>query len=666
MKKLLFIVTLLIILAVLAMSCSSKNENKDVSSNIPKLENDFYENINYSLLQSWQIPDDKARYNIFSVIDDRNKDIINNIVLEEYNKRPDKTNLDSYNISAMYETSRDFEVRNKSGYGAVNSVISSIDSALSISELLKISNDFGKKYGINILTIIGITTDLVDSDKYKLYYDTAYGILKENWFAENQLQASSYKEYLEKLWVENGTDEAAAKEIVDNVTKMMKSIAEVSLSIEDSQNPSLVYNLKTLTEIEGYFNKKYSADDIKSLYSITDDAETFMVFNVKSAEKMAEYLVDENLDLIKNYMKSNIYFHLGNYTSENSVKAYAEYYKKINGLKEYGEDKVLEKNISDSMAYEIGRIYTAKYFSNEVKENIVKIIDEVKKIYEKRLNNIAWLGSETKQRALIKLQMMKTVAGYDETKQWPQDIFKYTLKNKAEGGIYIDNVLEIAVKENEYYFNEMVNNNPVNKNIHDLPPQTVNAFYSPVTNSITILAGILQEPLYSISYTDEEKIGGIGTVIAHEITHAFDSNGAMFDENGNYVNWWQQSDMDNFTKLTSKVVDYYNGFEMENNKINGKLTLSENIADLGAVSCITEYAKNNNYDLKKVYSSYGRMWAEKIRPEALINQILTDVHSPAKIRVNAVLSATDDFYEAYNIKEGDGMFKTKESRPAVW
>lgn len=124
--------------------------------------------------------------------------------------------------------------------------------------------------------------------------------------------------------------------------------------------------------------------------------------------------------------------------------------------------------------------------------------------------------------------------------------------------------------------------------------------------------------------------------------------------------------MDNFTKLTSKVVEYYNGYELENNKINSRLTLSENIADLGAVSCVTEYAKNNNLDLKKIYYSYARMWAEKIRPEALVNQILTDVHSPAKIRANAVLSATDDFYNVYNIKEGDGMYKAKELRPAIW
>lgn len=182
-----------------------------------------------------------------------------------------------------------------------------------------------------------------------------------------------------------------------------------------------------------------------------------------------------------------------------------------------------------------------------------------------------------------------------------------------------------------------------------------------------ILAGIIQSPFYSIDASAEENMGGIGTIIAHEITHAFDNRGSLFDANGNISNsWWTAEDMAAYEKLQQKTIDYYNGFQINNQNINGTLTLSENIADLGAVSCITEYAKNNNYNLQALYTAYGKMWAIKARPEYLANQLLIDIHSPGKIRANAVLSATDDFYTAFDIKETDGMYKPKEERPSIW
>lgn len=219
---------------------------------------------------------------------------------------------------------------------------------------------------------------------------------------------------------------------------------------------------------------------------------------------------------------------------------------------------------------------------------------------------------------------------------------------------------------NEYYHREYTAGNPVNKNIMVDAPQTVNAYYLPTANKIKILAGILQAPVYSIESSMEEKIGGVGTIIAHEITHAFDYSGSQFDENGNQANWWQETDRENFIKETQKIVNYYNGFNLNDQNINGSLTLSENIADLGAVACITEYALTNQLNLKDVYIAYTKLFAIKIRPEALLKQILTDVHSPAKIRVNAVLSATDEFYTAFDIKETDGMYIPKEERPSLW
>ena len=312
-------------------------------------------------------------------------------------------------------------------------------------------------------------------------------------------------------------------------------------------------------------------------------------------------------------------------------------------------------------------MYAEKYVSGDIITNITKMVDDIRAVYRQRLNNLSWMGAETKAAAIDKLDKMQVVVGYDKNATWPQDLYVLYYTNKNEGGIYINNLLADAEAAMNYMFENKAK--PVNKNIISEAPQTINAFYSQQHNKIIILAGILQSPFYSKDATIEENIGGIGTIIAHEITHAFDSNGALFDANGNFNfgnSWWTAEDIDGYKKLQQKAIDYYNGFQIENQYVNGTLTLSENIADLGAVSCVTEYAKNNNYNLQAIYIAYARIWAIKARPEYLASQLLIDNHAPGKIRANAVLSATDDFYTAFDIKETDGMYKPKEVRPSIW
>ena len=238
------------------------------------------------------------------------------------------------------------------------------------------------------------------------------------------------------------------------------------------------------------------------------------------------------------------------------------------------------------------------------------------------------------------------------------------MKRPEEGGLYVDNLMEIAHVQMEQVF--QTKDEPVDKSEWLVYPQEVNAYYDTSTNSITILAGILQEPFYDPDAEPEENLGKIGAVIGHEITHAFDSAGAQYDAEGNIRNWWTDEDLEYFQELSQKVTDYYDGMEIAGLEVNGEQTVTENIADLGGLSCVLEIAEQNGYDLKTVMESWASLWAEELRPEALSNQIATDVHSPGKIRVNAVLSAMDQFYDVCGIEEGDGMYYPPEERPGIW
>lgn len=270
------------------------------------------------------------------------------------------------------------------------------------------------------------------------------------------------------------------------------------------------------------------------------------------------------------------------------------------------------------------------------------------------------MSEATKEEAKNKLDKLNVRVGHPDT--WPQDRYELVLDAPEDGGIYIENYLKAAKASVDYDF--ATKDEPTDRTLWPDTPQTVNAYYDSQTNSITILAGILQDPFYNPEASPEENLGGIGTVIGHEITHAFDTSGSQFDENGNLRDWWTAEDKERFQELAGNVISYYDGMEVNGRTVNGQQTVTENIADLGGVSCVTEIAGSEGYDLKKVYESYANIWASKEREEYSAMLIAIDTHSPAKIRINAVLSAQPEFRSLYGIEEGDGMYQ--ESMPNIW
>lgn len=666
MKKVL-LTLLILLLSLVVISCSTTDSQTNGGAVAPSLKNDFYEAINFNELNSWQIADDASSVSTFSKLMDKNYELVQEIIVSTYNSNPDISKRDDYNIAALYETAYDYEARNNGGYGKLNECITKFDNAADLNTLLKASFECDRNYITGSAITIGYTPDLLDSTKYTYYSSVHYGLEKERWVSSNTLYVDAFTKYLKTILTLNGTSELDADNIINDVTAVMKDIASVSLSIEDLSNPDIINNPNSLTDFVGMLNNAVSVEDIKTIYGITNDSAKIIVQDVEALKKLATYLTEDNLGLLKNYMKICLYLTYSECATIAHENAYIEYKKSTQGLKEYSLEKNINTNIQMILEYELGKKYYEKYFTAEMQQDILSMIDEIKKIYERRINNLSWMSAETKEKAINKLKVMKSSVGVSQTDIWPQDLLNYTFTTKADGGLYIDNVVEYMKSNNDYFMNETATGNPVNNNIMSVSPQTVNAFYSPSNNAIMILPGIAQSPVYSIDNSKEENLGGIGTIIAHEITHAFDSNGSKFDEFGNIgQSWWTAEDTAAYEKLQQKTIDYYNGFQINNQNVNGTLTLSENIADLGAVSCITEYAKNNNYNLENLYTAYAKLWATKIRPEALDAQLLLDVHSPAKIRVNAVLSATDDFYTAFDIKETDGMYKPKEERPSIW
>lgn len=662
MKKILYV----FIAALLFMyGCANEKENNGAVSAAPDLKDDFYESVNYDQLSSWVIAADESSISHFTNMIDTNYERLNDLIQQAVSSNPVKeTNKDEYNIKALYETAADWEKRNTSGFGILQQYLDSIDSAATMYDLLKINMDMNRTYGVTPIFSISVGNDLIDAKKHSYFLGVNFVLSREDWTSENDLFRTSFIEFLKNLWILNGAQPQDAEQTVNEVANMMLEIAKQALTVSEAGDPGKIYNPFPMSEIPAKLNNSVKLEDLLHYYEGTAD-DKVIVADTGALNKLAEYLTEDNLLLIKNYIKSLIYMQYADVVGLESFKASLAYSAQTSGLTEIKSvEKSTNELLQNELFFELGRMYAKKYVSEEIKTNIRNMITEIQNIYKERINNLSWMSAETKAAALNKLDKMKVIVGYDETGVWPQDLYEFYYTAKDEGGIFINNILSAKKANADYTFKSK--NEPVRNDIVLVGPQTVNAFYSPTNNSIMILAGILHSPIYSIDASPDENAGGIGTIIAHEITHAFDNNGAKYDADGNFANWWQESDFQKFNELTKKAVDYYNTYEMNGYPINGTLTLSENIADLGAVSCITEYALNKGYDLSKVYTAYGKMWATKKTDASEISAILNDTHSPAKIRVNAVLSAMDKFYEVFDIQPGNGMYKAQEERPSIW
>ena len=322
--------------------------------------------------------------------------------------------------------------------------------------------------------------------------------------------------------------------------------------------------------------------------------------------------------------------------------------------------------VSEFLGSYVGEIYGNKYVTETMKKNVTEMITGMIDIYRERITKLDWMTDTTKEKALKKLDTMgMKVLAPDKWKEISLD--SEELKSFEDGGSLVENIRTISKASLKDMY--ALEGQQVDKTEWITYPHVVNAFYYPLNNDVNFPVAFLQIPaVYSEDASYEENLGGVGFVIGHELSHAFDSSGSQYDENGNAVNWWTDEDAAAFSALCNNVVEYYSGQEdapgIETNPVQ---TLTENIADLGAMSVITELAsKQENFDYKKMYENYAKVWMVTMTRQTAQSINAVDTHSPASIRVNRVLQSSDKFYEVYGITENDGMWVAPEDRARIW
>lgn len=609
----------------------------------------YYEYINKETI--------KDKEDGWSYIDDINKEIsndANNIVKEIINN---PTTSEEKNIKEFYNEYLNIEFRNKNGLKDLELYIDKINKTTNINDFITEAIKLEKELSIELLMSKSIMKDF-KTGKNILYITPIpmdYGYSSDYYSNETLTTVkNNFKLYNNKLLREYGYTAGEALDITNQIDDFYTNLANNSLKQDDLLNTEKYYNIIDKSAL----SKIYTNLDINKYFNELglSKIDKLSLVDEKSYQELNKYLTNNNLSLWKNIATIKILQTYAEYTTENYETIFTKLNKNLLG-KEYTREETAYDLIKQIYPNEISKNYNNKYLSDDTKNYISNLTNEIIKEYEDMINT-SWMDNETKSKAVTKLNNIKINIGTSYIK----DLSSYYDFNSNIS--LVKNIINLnkVVRAASY---EMLDTTTTT---NALPDYTFNAYYDVTSNSINILTGSTK--VIKDINNKYENLGSIGFIIAHEISHAFDNNGSKFDENGLLSNWYTTSSQEKYQEIQNKVIDYYNNYEIIHNvSNNGTRTIGENIADLGAMECITNILIRNNAnkkDYQTTYESFAKVWANNYSKSTKVLQSLIDTHSPNEIRVNGVLSSTKKFYETYKIDSKDLMYIEPEKRVNIW
>ena len=636
-------------------------------------QDDFYNFVNGSWMKTATIPADKSTWGSFNKLgedtDNNAMTILNSLLNDKF-----AAGSEGKKIQDLYGTYMNMDKRNADGLTPIKADLSKIDAIKNLTDLQNYLNA-ATKNGENPFYAWGIDADLKDSKMNAVYLGNAdLGMGRDYYQKVNEKNTEALAEYtkyvasmLEVLGYKNSA--ATAK----NIVAFEKSIAQSYLTNEQIRDATLQYNPKTMTQLSALVK---NVNLPKYLTSVGVNTDRVIVGELKYYENLDKFINTKNIELIKDYMKFHLISSNASYLSQNLDDMKFNFYSKY--LRGQQEQRAMNKRgyqvINGVLGEAFGKLYVEKYFPAEAKAQMVELIGYLKKSFASHITNLTWMSPVTKEKALNKLNKFTVKVAYPD--KW-KDYSKLTINSEAEGGSLYKNLQN--VNEWQYQKDLAKIGKPVDRTEWGMSPQTVNAYYNPLNNEIVFPAAILQPPFFNPNADAAINFGGIGAVIGHEMTHGFDDSGAQFDADGNLVDWWTAEDKANFEKATKALAAQYGTYEpVKGTFVNGEFTNGENIADLGGVNiaydALQMYLKDkgnpgeiSGYTQdQRFFMSWATVWRTLQKEAALINQIKTDEHSPGLYRAYGPLLNTEAFYKAFDVKEGDQLYKKPEDRVIIW
>jgi len=619
-------------------------------------ENNFYMWVNEDWIKNNPIPANHQRWGSFSELDLEIKHKIKKILEET-----DDSNTSLKKLQILYRQGLDIESRKKT-IEEVKKLLEPIQQSTTIDDLLKVVIDYQISFGLSSPVNFLVSNDFENSN-FNILHLTAGGLgLPDRDYYFSDSHKTEREEY--KLFISKYINLFNLNLSVDNIYKLEESFAKYSYSNVQRRIPEIQNNPTNINKIlEDYPRFTF----VKMLFDkLNIVPQKINLNNPKFFKNIDNLLSSIDLQTWKDFYIYKFLISVNSFLSEDVEIIYFNFYSKIlSGTKEM--HSVWERsliNTQNQLGFLIGQQFIKKHFSKTAKHIALDLVKYIKKYLNQRINVLDWMSEPTKIKALEKLDKMNIKIGYPD--KWRE----YKLNIQPEFS-YLKNNLYCNMDDHQYTFDKLYK--PIDKSEWEMFPQEVNAYYHPLTNEIVFPAGILQPPFFSEEYDMATNFGGIGTVIGHEITHAFDDQGCKFDSNGDLKNWWTESDYENYKKKTDLIKNQFNNYTINNMKLNGELTLGENIADLGGVSIALQSMKqflqenpshnivyNNLTPPQRFFINYAIIWRGHYREEEIKNRLLTDPHSPPIFRVNGIIKNIDDFYNSFNISN------KYENRLKIW
>ena len=627
-----------------------------------RVEDDFYAVANKEWLDASILPEGRDTLTIIDVMRDQNglqyTVMITNILQGKWEKGTEERK-----VTDFAGTITNMDVRNEIGYAPLKPYIDAIDAAANLNELDAAQAKISRELAYSPLFDFSINLD-GSGDKYALYlkapsdshrpYDEAGEI--------NSEIMAPYVACIAKLFAITGdeTPEASAKSAIE-ITLMLDAAKNEYPDVD----PAVAYTPAQLASL-------IPAADMKTIYAASGFQDTdsclVPVPSERAYKALAKTYTEANLASVKAYLKYMLLEHYAETLSKDFIDALGEFaYAKAEDMEAADSAAQIAQNVIEGQLYKyFDYAYAKHYLPNEADMEILYMTYDFINYYKERIAELEWMSDTTKAMAIKKLDKMTVKVGRPVVEE---DLVKLAdIRGITDDGTYLGNMAAVAKAKRI----QTARNQGKDFDIFTwdgLRSYDINAFYSPEWNQIMFPAGICQSPLYTYGAPIEQNLGGIGWIIAHEITHAFDVNGSKYDENGNEADWWTAADKAEFERLCGLLIAHYDGYEVAPGiKVSGELTLPENIADLGGLSCalaILEQRKENP-DYQLFFTSVANALQSTMTRELAAAQVTGDFHSPDKARVNKTIQTVPEFYDAFAIKPGDGMYIPPDERVRIW
>ena len=652
---------------------SSGIDLKNLDTSI-KPGDDFYHFAAGGWLKSHPLDAEHAENGAFVDLQELNQQRIKDIILE-YASKPQQQGSLGQKIGSLYNLMMDSARLNREGWAPIKPTLDKIAAIKNRKEYQLVCAQLDRNGEGTMMFGIGVGADQKDAEWNLVGIGQGgLGLGERDYYvsddAQNKRVLEAYKQYLKKLFMLTGADEATAQKKMEAVIAIETRIAKVS------------YDQVKLRDIDANYHKM-SYNQLVNDFPGIDWGNVFLasgfpafdfidVGQPEPIHEVEKILADTPLDDLKTYAEAKVIAGATGQLSDEFRKTAFALSQVLTGVK---QDRPRWKRavnlVSGTLGEAIGKLYVDKFFPASSKQRMLELVHNLQTALAQRIDEASWMSAATKAQAKDKLANFIIKIGYPD--KWKD----YSGLQVNDSLSLYENLQKIARWATDDEIAKHVNKK-VDKTEWGMTPQTINAYYNPTTNEICFPAAILQPPFFDPTADDAANYGAIGGVIGHEMSHGFDDQGAQFDKYGNQHNWWTAQDKKNFDARTKVLADWFSSFEvLPGVKVNGKQTLGENIGDNGGLNiafrALQNSLKKNPLAVKdgftpeqRFFLAWGRVWASNMTDEIVKYLLTVDVHSPNYARVNGALPMIDAWYTAFNVKKGDKMFVPKNKRAHIW